>query len=59
LVISIPVLIHLLYRTWAAFTLEYWVDRNAITLRWAHLHQVIPTQSVRAISQGAELPIRR
>lgn len=52
---SIPVLIHLIYRTWAAFTLEYWVDRNAITLRWAHLHQVIPTQSVRAISHGAEL----
>ncbi len=57
LVISIPVLIHLLYRTWAAFTLEYWVDRNAITLRWAHLHQVIPTQSVRAIRHGATLPV--
>ena len=57
LVISVPVLIHLLYRIWAAFTLEYWVDRNAVTLRWAHLHQVIPTQSVRAISQGAELSI--
>jgi hypothetical protein len=53
---SIPVLIHLIYRTWAAFTLEYWIDRNAITLRWGHLHQVIPTQSVRAISHGAELP---
>lgn len=57
LVISIPVLIHLIYRTWAAFTLEYWIDRNAITLRWAHLHQVIPTQSVRAIEHGAELPM--
>ena len=31
LVVSIPVLVHLFYRTWAAFTLEYWVDRNAIT----------------------------
>lgn len=57
LVISVPVLIHLLYRTWAAFTLEYWVDRNAITLRWAHLHQVIPTQSIRAIDHSTELPI--
>lgn len=56
LVSSIPVLIHLIYRTWAAFTLEYWIDRNAITLRWAHLHQVIPTQSVRAVSHGAALP---
>lgn len=57
LVSSIPVLIHLIYRTWAAFTLEYWIDRNAITLRWAHLHQVIPTQSVRAVGHGAPLPV--
>lgn len=56
LVSSVPMLIHLIYRTWAAFTLEYWIDRNAITLRWAHQHQVIPTQSVRAISHGAALP---
>lgn len=57
LVISAPLLVHLVYRTWAAFTLEYWVDRNAITLRWAHLHQVIPTQSVHEIVQGADLPV--
>lgn len=55
--LSIPLLIHLLYRTWAAFSLEYWVDRNTITLRWAHLQQVIPTQSVREIVQGAPLPV--
>lgn len=57
MVLSIPVLIHLIYRTWAAFSLEYWVDRNAITLRWAHLQQVIPTQSVREIVNGALLPV--
>lgn len=50
--LSLPVLIHLAYRTWAAFTLEYWVDRNAVTLRWAHLQQVIPLQSVREIVRG-------
>lgn len=57
MVLSIPVLIHLIYRTWAAFSLEYWVDRNAITLRWAHLQQVIPTQSVREIVNGTLLPV--
>ncbi len=56
-VLSIPVLIHLIYRTWAAFSLEYWIDRNAITLRWAHVQQVIPTQSIRAISHGALVPV--
>ena len=39
---SLPLLAHLLLRTWGAFTLEYWVDRNAVTVRWAHLRQVIP-----------------
>lgn len=57
MVISIPVLFHLIYRTWAAFTLEYWIDRNALTLRWAHLQQVIPTQGVHGIVHGAALPV--
>lgn len=54
---SIPLLLHLGYRTWAAFTLEYWVDRNAVTLRWAQAQQVIPTQSIRQILHGAELAV--
>ena len=33
---GIPLLLHLAYRTWAALTLEYWVDRNAVTIRWAN-----------------------
>lgn len=57
LVASIPLLLHLGYRTWAAFTLEYWVDRNAVTLHWAQAQQVIPTQSIRQILHGAELPV--
>lgn len=59
IVVSIPVLIHLIYRTWAAFSLEYWVDRNAITLRWAHLQQVIPTQGVYEIVRGVALPLEQ
>ena len=35
-------LIHLAYRTWTAFTLEYWLDRNALTVRWADVRQTIP-----------------
>ena len=46
------------YRTWAAFTLEYWVDRNAITVRWANLRQMIPLPSRSpALSTDADLPI--
>lgn len=52
--LSIPVLLHFLYRTWGAFTLEYWVDRNAITIRWANLRQIIPLQAVQQIIRGNE-----
>jgi hypothetical protein len=54
---SLPVLTHLLLRTWAAFTLEYWVDRNAITVRWAHMRQIIPLPNIAHIAAGHELPI--
>lgn len=56
-VASLPLLAYLLYRSWALFSLEYWVDRNAITVRWAHLRQVIPLPSVLQIEEGGDLPI--
>lgn len=49
---SLPALAYVLYRTWAAFSMEYWIDRNAVTLHWANLQQVIPIQSVRRVIQG-------
>jgi hypothetical protein len=54
---SLPVLAHLLLRTWAAFTLEYWVDRNAITVRWAYMRQIIPLPSIIHIAAEQELLI--
>jgi hypothetical protein len=54
---SLPLLGHLLWRTWAAFTLEYWVDRNAVTVRWAHLRQVIPLPGIAHISEVGDLPV--
>jgi hypothetical protein len=44
--LSIPLLAYWAYRTWAAFTLEYWMDRNAITLRWANVRQVVPLVAI-------------
>jgi hypothetical protein len=49
---SIPVLLHLLYRTWSLYTLEYWVDRNAITVAWANVRQIIPLHVVQRVVQG-------
>ena len=56
LALSLPLLAHLLYRTWAAFNLEYWVDRNAVTVRWANTHQVIPMPTIRGITMTG-LPV--
>jgi hypothetical protein len=52
MVFSVPVIVHLAYRTWSAFTLEFWVDRNAITIRWATSSQIIPVADVRRIING-------
>jgi len=52
IVLSGPILFHLLYRTWGIFTLEYWIDRNAVTIRWANIRQIIPLSTIQQIVQG-------
>lgn len=53
--LSIPVLAHIIYRTWALFTLEYWLDRNGVTIRWANTQQIVPLTAIRhAIEEGVE-----
>lgn len=52
LLLSIPALVHLIYRTWSLFTLEYWVDRNAVTISWAGIQQSYPLYKVKQILQG-------
>jgi len=52
IVASVPLILHLALRTWAAFTLEYWVDRNSITVVWANARQVIPLGRIRRIIRG-------
>lgn len=57
--LSLPLLLHLLYRTWGAFSLEYWLDRNAVRIRWAADCLVVPLPAIeQIISEGAP-PIRR
>ncbi len=49
---SLPILGYILFRTWAAFSMAYWIDRNAVTVEWAGLRQVIPLQSIQRIIRG-------
>ena len=57
--LSLPLLLHLLYRTWGAFTLEYWVDRNAVRIRWAGDCVVVPLPAIRQIISEGAPPVQR
>ena len=59
LLASVPPLAHLIYRTLSLFTLEYWVDRNAVTIVWAGMRQVIPLDTVQRIIEGQVEDISR
>lgn len=57
--LSLPLLLHLLYRSWGAFTLEYWLDRNAVRIRWAATCVVIPLPAIEQIVVEGDPPLTR
>ncbi len=48
----LPALAYLGYRAWSTLSLEYWVDRNAVTVVWGPLHEVIPLGAIQRIQRG-------
>lgn len=56
LLLSVPLLLHVAYRTWIAFSLEYWLDRNSLTVRCADVRQVIPLGSLKQVLLGSNAP---
>ncbi|MFZ1753589.1 MAG: DUF1648 domain-containing protein [Caldilineaceae bacterium] len=57
ILLSLPLLLHLFYRTWSAFTLEYWLDRDALRIRWAAQCVVIPLPAVELIVSEGEMAL--
>lgn len=53
LLASVPLQLHLLHRTWMAFSLEYWLDRNALTVAWADARQIIPLAGLKRLIAGS------
>lgn len=51
---TLPILVHLTMRTWGAFNLEYWLDRNALRVRWAGTCQIIPLHRIQRIIEGVD-----
>ncbi len=43
---------YVLWRAWLCFSLSYWIDRNAITLAWGPIRQVIPIGDVQEVQRS-------
>lgn len=52
LVLLIP-LSYVAWRTWLCLSLSYWLDRNAVTIAWGPLRQIIPLGHIQRIRRGA------
>jgi hypothetical protein len=49
---SLLIIAYLAYRTLGAFTLEYWVDRDAVTLVWGPTRQTVPVGQIQRVLVG-------
>jgi hypothetical protein len=52
ILLSLLILVYLGYRTLGAFTLEYWVDRDVVTLVWGPTRQTVPVGQIRRVLVG-------
>lgn len=43
---------YLLWRAWVCLSLTYWIDRNAVTVAWGPIRQVIPIGDVQQVYRG-------
>lgn len=59
LLLGLLLLLHLLYRIWAAFTLAYWLDRNALHIDWAANRLCIPLPTIQQMVCDGEVPLGR
>ena len=50
--LSLPLLLYLAYRTWGCFTLEYWVDRDGVTIIWGPMRQPVPMGQIERVVRG-------
>ncbi len=53
ILISLGAAVYLAYRGLCAFTLEYWVTRDGVTVVWGASRQIVPMARIRRIQRGA------
>ena len=52
ILLSLPLLGYLAYRTWGCFSLEYRVNRDGVTIVWGPLRQPLPMAQIERIVRG-------
>lgn len=50
--LSLPVLGYIGYRTAGALNLEYWVDRDGVTIIWGPMRRIVPMGQIERIQRG-------
>jgi hypothetical protein len=53
---SLLVFVYVGFRVLGAFTLEYWVDRDAITLKWGPTRQIVPLPLIQRVQINTMAP---
>jgi len=51
--LSLPIMLFVAYRSWGCFSLEYRVDRDGVTMIWGPLRQAVPMAQIERIVRGA------
>jgi hypothetical protein len=51
LALWVPIL-YVGWRTWLCLSVAYWIDRNAVTIAWGPLRQIIPLGEIREVRRG-------
>jgi hypothetical protein len=59
LLASLLLLVYIGYRTLGAFTLEYWVDRDAVTIVWGPARQIVPVGQIQRVLAAADCRLPR
>lgn len=51
----LALILYLVWRAWICLSLQYWIDRNAVTVVWGPLRQVIPLSAIQAVQHGSSI----
>jgi len=50
--LSLPLIVALAFRTWGCFALEYWVHRDGLIILWGPMRRAIPMHEIERIARG-------